>query len=51
VSLTDSNAQEEKLREMVQYLYDQAYELFIYSPMTLYAVNKEVNFVPQKGYY
>jgi hypothetical protein len=51
VSLTDRKAQEEKVREMVHYLYDQAYELFIYSPMTLYAVNKEVDFVPQKGYF
>jgi hypothetical protein len=34
---------------MVKYLYDQVYALFIYSPVTLYAVNKEVNFVPYKG--
>jgi hypothetical protein len=33
---------------MVQYIYDRAYRLFIYSPLTLYAVNKEVDFVPQK---
>jgi ABC-type transport system substrate-binding protein len=43
-----TKAQEEKIRQMVQYLYDQAYSTFIYSPLTLYAVNKEVNFVPQK---
>ena len=33
---------------MVQYIYDRAYHLFIYSPLTLYAVNKEVNYVPYK---
>ncbi len=37
-----------KIRQMVKYLYDRAYALFIYSPLSLYAVNKEVNFVPQK---
>ena len=42
-------AQKEKIRQMVQYIYDRAYSLFIYSPITLYAVNKEVNFVPQKN--
>ncbi len=44
-------AQQEKIRQMGQYLYDRAYSLFIYSPLTLYAVNKEVNFVPQKLLY
>ena len=29
-------------------IYITAYGLYIYSPITLYAVNKEVNFVPQK---
>jgi len=45
----DRNAREEKIRQMVQYLYDCAYALSIYSPITLYAVNKEVNFVPFKN--
>lgn len=45
----DREAQEEKIRQMVHYLYDRAYALFIYSPITLYAVNKEVNFVPFKS--
>ncbi len=45
----DPTAQEEKIRQMVKYLYDRAYVLFIYSPLSLYAVNKEVNFVPQKS--
>jgi len=44
----DRKAQEEKMRQMVQYVHDRAYALFIYSPISLYAVNKEVNFVPQK---
>jgi len=48
-NITDSEAQEEKIRQMVQYLYEQAYALFIYTPITLYAVNKEVNFVPHKS--
>ena len=45
----DREAQEKKLRQMVEYVYDSAYLLFIYSPMTLYAVNKEVNFAPYKN--
>jgi peptide/nickel transport system substrate-binding protein len=44
----DRGAQEEKIRQMVGYVYDRAYALFIYSPLSLYAVNKEVNFVPHK---
>jgi peptide/nickel transport system substrate-binding protein len=45
----DEKAQDEKMRQMEQYLYDNAYAVFIYSPLNLYAVNKEVNFVPQKS--
>jgi ABC-type transport system substrate-binding protein len=41
-------AQQEKIRKMEQYIYDQAYFLFIYTPLSLYAVNKEVNFIPEK---
>jgi hypothetical protein len=33
---------------MAKYAYDNNYGIYIYSPLTLYAVNKEVNFVPQK---
>ena len=44
----DEKAQDEKMRQMEQYVYDRAYAVFIYSPLNLYAVNKEVNFVPQK---
>ena len=45
----DATVQEEKMRQAVQYVYDRAYNLFIYSPLTLYAVNKEVDFVPFKS--
>jgi peptide/nickel transport system substrate-binding protein len=41
-------AQEAKLRQMEKYIYDRADVLFIYSPISLFAVNKEVQFVPQK---
>jgi hypothetical protein len=44
----DTKAQEEKIREIAEYLHVRAYTLNIYSPLSLYAVNKEVNFVPQK---
>ena len=44
----DEKAQDEKMRQMEQYIYERAYMVFIYSPLNLYAVNKEVNFVPQK---
>ena len=47
----DEAAQDEKMRQMEQYLYDRAYAVYIYSPLNLYAVNKEVNFVPQKSLY
>jgi len=45
----DPVAQEEKIRQMAKYVYERAYWVFIYSPLSLYAVNKEVNFVPQKS--
>ena len=44
----DPEALGKKVRQMVAYAYDRAYQIFIYSPISLYAVNKEVNFVPQK---
>jgi peptide/nickel transport system substrate-binding protein len=47
----DSKIQEDKIRRMAKYVYDLAHQLFIYSPLTLYAVNKEVDFVPQKSMY
>jgi peptide/nickel transport system substrate-binding protein len=48
VRTVDTEAHEEKIRRMTQYLYEQAHALFLYSPISLYAVNKGVNFVPQK---
>ena len=45
----DSDKREEKARDMQQYVYDRAYMLFIYSPINLYAVNKEVSFVAYKN--
>ena len=47
----DEAAQDEKMRQLEQYLYDRAYAVFIYSPLNLYAVNKAVSFVPQKSQY
>jgi ABC-type transport system substrate-binding protein len=47
----DEAAQDEKMRQMERYVYDRAYAVFIYSPLNLYAVNKEVNFVPQRSLY
>lgn len=44
----DEKAQDKKIQQIEQYVYDRAYAVFIYSPLNLYAVNKEVNFVPQK---
>jgi len=31
----------------VKYVYERAYSLVIYSPILLYALNKEVDFVPR----
>jgi hypothetical protein len=44
----DRIKQEEMVREMVKYIYEKAYEVFIYSPLILYALNKEVELVPWK---
>ena len=44
----DSESQEKKIQLLAQYLYEGAHILFIYSPISLYAVNKDVNFVPYK---
>jgi peptide/nickel transport system substrate-binding protein len=44
----DRKAQEEKIRQMSQYVHENALHLTIYSPLTLYAVNKEVDFIPQR---
>lgn len=34
------------IRQMERHMYDQAYFLFLYNPIELYAVNKAVAFVP-----
>jgi ABC-type transport system substrate-binding protein len=47
----DTTAQEEKIWEIAEYLHVRAYTLNIYSPLTLYAVNKEAHFVPQRFQY
>lgn len=44
----DSKLLEAKTQELARYVYDRAYLLFIYVPLSLYAVNKEVDFIPQK---
>jgi ABC-type transport system substrate-binding protein len=44
----DPDVQEERIQRLEKYVYDHAYALFIYSPLMLYAVNKEVNLIPQK---
>ena len=44
----DRSTQQKKIREAAKYLYNRADALFIYSPVSLYAINREVNFVPQK---
>jgi len=48
-STVDLEAQEEKIRQMMQYVHENVYRLSVYCPLSLYAVNKEVNFVPQKN--
>jgi peptide/nickel transport system substrate-binding protein len=40
--------QEDRIRQIAEYICEQAHLLFIFSPISLYAINKEVNFVPQK---
>ena len=47
----DRVEQEKKIRQLGEYVHDRAYFIFIYSPLTLYAVNKEVNLVPQRSSY
>jgi len=48
VRTVDTEAQEEKIRQLVKYHYNNTFYPYIYSPLSLYAVNKEVDFVPQK---
>jgi ABC-type transport system substrate-binding protein len=46
VGTVESSSQEEKFRQMQKYAWDRFYALTVYSPLSLYAVNKEVDFVP-----
>jgi ABC-type transport system substrate-binding protein len=42
----DREHQQALIRQMEQHTRDQAYFLFLYNPIKLYAVNKAVDFVP-----
>jgi peptide/nickel transport system substrate-binding protein len=42
----DRGRQQEVIRRMERHTHDQAYCLFLYNPIQLYAVNKAVEFVP-----
>jgi ABC-type transport system substrate-binding protein len=42
----DRAHQQKLLRQMERHTHDQAYFLFLYNPIKLYAVNKAVEFVP-----
>ena len=42
----DHDQQQAVIRQMEQHTRDQAYFLFLYNPIQLYAVNKAVEFVP-----
>jgi len=42
----DQEQQQGFVRQMEQHTHDQAYFLFLYNPIQLYAVNKAVEFVP-----
>jgi ABC-type transport system substrate-binding protein len=42
----DRERQQVLIRQMERHTRDQAYFLFLYNPIALYAVNKAVEFVP-----
>ena len=42
----DGERQQGLIRQMEQHTHNQAYFLFLYNPIALYAVNKAVEFVP-----
>jgi hypothetical protein len=42
----DREQQQELIRRMERHTHAQAYFVFLYSPIQLYAVNKAVEFVP-----
>jgi peptide/nickel transport system substrate-binding protein len=45
-SAVDGEQQQRLIRQMERHTRDQAYFLFLYNPIALYAVNKAVEFVP-----
>jgi ABC-type transport system substrate-binding protein len=45
----DREQQQALIRQMERHTRDQAYFLFLYNPIKLYAVNKAVEFVPYKN--
>jgi peptide/nickel transport system substrate-binding protein len=46
IRTVDREHQQALIRQMERHIRDQAYFLFLYHPIKLYAVNKEVEFVP-----
>jgi ABC-type transport system substrate-binding protein len=42
----DREEQQALIRQMERHTHEQAYFLFLYNPVSLYAVNKQVEFVP-----
>jgi ABC-type transport system substrate-binding protein len=42
----DREQQQALIRQMERHTHDQAYFLFLYNPIQLYAVNKAVAFIP-----
>jgi peptide/nickel transport system substrate-binding protein len=49
IRTTEVGAQKARIQEIERYVYEQALCLFIYSPISIYAVNQEVNCVPYKS--
>ena len=46
LSTVDGEQQQGLIRQMERHTRDQAYFLFLYNPIGIYAVNKAVEFVP-----
>ena len=49
VTTVEKDAQEDKIQQMVQYVYDKGYNMVFYFPLFFWAVSKEVNFVPHES--
>ena len=49
LSTVDPEQQQHWMRQMERHIRDQAYFLFLYNPIRLYAVNKAVQLVPYAG--